>query len=70
MNDQLKIYTAVVSGTGFEIVVLLVSRPVIRLVVEAKESNKHDFIPDRRIYSSPLFIPESLLHLLFMDCFF
>jgi hypothetical protein len=60
MNDQLKIYTAVVSGTGFEIVVLLVSRPVIRLVVEAKESNKHDFIPDRRIYTFRLLGKPSL----------
>ena len=60
MNDQLKIYTTVVSGTGFEIVVLLVSRPVIRLVVEAKESNKHDFIPDRRIYTFRLLGKPSL----------
>jgi len=60
MNDQLKIYTAVASGTGFEIVVLLVSRPVIRLVVEAKESNKHDFIPDRRIYTFRLLGKPSL----------
>lgn len=60
MNDQLKIYTAVVSGTGFEIVVLLVSRPVIRLVVEAKESNKHNFIPDRRIYTFRLLGKPSL----------
>ena len=60
MNDQLKIYTAVVSGSGFEIVVLLISRPVIKLVVEAKEINKHNFIPDRRIYTFRLIGKPSL----------
>jgi cobalamin-dependent methionine synthase I len=46
-----RVTKVVVSETGFEIVVLLVSRPVKKLVVEAKEINKHDFIPDRRIYT-------------------
>ena len=60
MNVQITIYIATGSEAGFEIVVLPIIRLQMRFVVEAKETNEHDFIPDRRIYTLRLLGKPSL----------